>query len=164
MSVIESEATLAERSASFAVPAVPAAVGRARANAVGVLLAWAAPVDYDIAELLLSEVVTNAVLHGFGGPEPSGRVEIDLTLTPARLRVAVHDPDLGGGRAVGVQHPDTDSENGHGLELVEALAVSWGCEATVGGKIVYFELRSSELSDTCRSADGTGAALAVAGR
>jgi anti-sigma regulatory factor (Ser/Thr protein kinase) len=129
-------------------------VSGARAKAVGLLRDWNALVDADVVELLLSEVMTNAVLHGFGdSPEHDALIRIDLTLTSRRFRVAVHDPDLGEGMGVSVRHPDLESENGHGLELVEALSVSWGCEATAVGKYVYFELASyANEPDVYRSA------------
>jgi anti-sigma regulatory factor (Ser/Thr protein kinase) len=126
-----------------------------------VLRDWGARVDADVAELLLSEVVTNAVLHGIGESSgPDEHIEIDLTLTLSGLRVEVHDPDLGGGEGVGVRQPEMDSEHGHGLELVEALSASWGCEPTAEGKYVFFTL---EPVDQAPEDDGAGSAIAVDG-
>jgi anti-sigma regulatory factor (Ser/Thr protein kinase) len=99
---------------------------------------WGAPALVDTAELLTTELVTNALQHTGGGAV----VTTTLSVGPAcRLRVEVRDslarrprPPRPGG---------TDGEqgtSGRGLLLVEALAHSWGIEAGETGKVVWFEL------------------------
>jgi anti-sigma regulatory factor (Ser/Thr protein kinase) len=84
------------------------------------------------AALLVSELVTNALLHG----RTSATMEIHR---PAdRLRVAVRDdnpvlPPIG-------DHPDLDAESGRGLTIVSVLADEWGIELVGEGKAVWFEL------------------------
>jgi len=86
-----------------------------------------------VAELLTSEVVTNAVQHG----EPGGLVTVTVARGEASLRVVVTD---GGEGRPEVQHPGLDDFGGRGLQLVEALAGAWGVEEQAVGKSVWFEV------------------------
>nr|WP_325051410.1 ATP-binding protein [Streptomyces corynorhini] len=88
-----------------------------------------------VAELLISELVTNALVH-----TETGAV-VTATVADSRLRVEVRDfvatlprPPLPG-RPV----PD-DSTHGRGLALVRTLADDWGIRARPVGKVVWFEL------------------------
>jgi anti-sigma regulatory factor (Ser/Thr protein kinase) len=84
----------------------------AREQARKALFAWELGEHTDITELILSELVANAIRHGHG---PIGvRISCDGT----NLRVEVHDD--GAGRPVRRQ-VTTDAENGRGLELVHGL-------------------------------------------
>jgi anti-sigma regulatory factor (Ser/Thr protein kinase) len=82
-------------------------------------------------ELLTSELVTNAVLHGQGDPVLA--VEVDAH----RVRVAVHDdtPTVPVVRNLGPLAP-----SGRGMQLIECLAARWGVDPTARGKDVWFEL------------------------
>lgn len=85
------------------------------------------------AALLVSELVTNAVVHG------RSRATLTAERPPGLLRLAVEDsnPTL---PAVG-DAPPLDRESGRGLQIVAALATRWGIERTAdGGKAVWFEL------------------------
>ena len=118
--------------ANICLPRVPASVSGARRWLTKTLAEWGVAGDtVDNAELLLSEVVTNAVLHNAGAD--------DTTITAAwwhgYLRVTVSDPDL--------QVPVTDladDEHGRGLMIVTELAARWGEIKTLTGKKVWFEL------------------------
>jgi len=84
-----------------------------------------------VAELALSEIVTNAVVHG----EPPIRVHVDATAT--RLEVSVTD--------AGPARPRTDESRldatgGRGLAIVAAVAGAWGCDPDPDGpgKRVWF--------------------------
>lgn len=86
----------------------------------------------DLAALLTSEVVTNAVVHG------SGRVEVRPTLREHGLRVEVGDanPTPPARLQAGV-----GEEHGRGVALVDSLAGSWGVRPGAGGgKVVWFEV------------------------
>jgi CheY-like chemotaxis protein len=85
----------------------------------------------DTAQLLISELVTNAVVHGNAEP----RVDIHLDGTSVRFEVHDDDPTL---PTAGTA--DSLDESGRGLGLVESLAPRWGAEPTAGGKIVWFEI------------------------
>jgi anti-sigma regulatory factor (Ser/Thr protein kinase) len=98
----------------------------------------------DTAELCLSELVTNAIVHAGGRSEL--RVSLDTALT-----VAVRDY---GGQAPDAA-PDDDLDplrvHGRGLQLVEALADRWGSERDALGTSVWFAL---ELDEEARTASG----------
>ncbi len=90
----------------------------------------------ETALLLVSELVTNAVLHA------DGRPVLDIAVEPDRLRIAVSDT----GR--GTPEVQTDnpllSDHGRGMLLVDTLSSRWGSEPSeVGGKCVWFELEQS---------------------
>lgn len=84
-----------------------------------------------VAELLASEVVTNAVKHC------RGDLLLEMSVRKRRLRVCVSDdcetpPRLQPGTA--------EDLGGRGLVIVEALAEAWGWERSVYGKQVWFEV------------------------
>jgi anti-sigma regulatory factor (Ser/Thr protein kinase) len=86
----------------------------------------------DEAQLLVSELVTNAVRHG--GPPVTVRVEC---VGVEGLRVSVSDGDP---RPPVRRDVDPDSEGGRGVALVDILSDRWGVEAGLPGKTVWFVL------------------------
>ncbi|MFD7662025.1 ATP-binding protein [Streptomyces sp. NPDC059788] len=106
------------------------AVAGVRAELRQLLRQWGEPVDADIAELLISELVTNALVHTNGG------AVVTATVTD-RLRVEVRDFV---GRRPRLRPPTTDGTSGRGLMLVHSLADAWGVKAHGVGKCVWFEL------------------------
>jgi anti-anti-sigma factor len=83
----------------------------------------------DRAELLASELVTNALLHA------NTDVRVRLALRGERLHLGVHD---GGSRLLRLVGGDPDAEAGRGLLLVERLARAWGVyRPPEGGKVVW---------------------------
>ena len=110
----------------------------ARAFVAETLTAWNVQADkVEAAQLVVSELVTNAVLHAAGNPT----ITLDLRRTDGAVRVLVSDGGLG--EPDRTLHPDprTD-ETGRGVWLVDAFADRWGTE-THGqdGKTVWCELR-----------------------
>ncbi|EFL35788.1 regulatory protein [Streptomyces viridochromogenes DSM 40736] len=108
------------------------AVPEARKALRDLLGQWGKHGQSDVAELLTSELVTNAIVHtdhdavltATVGPRGL-RVEVrDFVARRPRLRVPVAD----------------DGTNGRGLFLVQSLADSWGVRAHGVGKAVWFEL------------------------
>ncbi|NUV99632.1 ATP-binding protein [Streptomyces sp. CAI 127] len=87
----------------------------------------------DAAELLVSELVTNALIHTRHG------AVVTATATSARLRVEVQDFASEDLPAPYVPNAD-DGTHGRGLILVRSLADAWGVEARALGKTVWFEL------------------------
>ena len=86
------------------------------------------------AELLTSEVVSNAVRHAQLDPLQEIVVRI---VADGFVRVEVADP--GPPFDVDLREPSTDS-SGWGLLLVDMIATSWGIEAEGSGKRVWFEV------------------------
>jgi anti-sigma regulatory factor (Ser/Thr protein kinase) len=109
-----------------------AAASEARAEVRAAVSAWHVPVDPDVAALLTSELVTNAVRH-----EAGPAVTLAITCSAARLRVDVHDTSPAMPAQAGAC---ADAETGRGLIIVAALADEWGFYGTPGGKAVYFSL------------------------
>jgi hypothetical protein len=108
----------------------PQSVARAREMARGQLLTWGLGSLADTTELLVSELVTNALRYGEG--------EIRLRLLMDRTLVCeVWDGGLVQPRRRRAR--DTD-EGGRGLQLVGMLSTGWGCRRTPLGKTVWFEL------------------------
>ncbi|MPY64841.1 ATP-binding protein [Streptomyces spongiae] len=93
---------------------------------------WGRPGRSEIAELLTSELVTNALIH------TDHDAVLTATVSPRELRVEVRDfvglrPQL--------RIPDAgDDTHGRGLLLVQSLADAWGVRTHGVGKAVWFEL------------------------
>lgn len=111
------------------VPASPAA---ARAFTAETLGAWGVERVVDVAQLLVSELVTNVVLHA--GTD----AEVALVLDDDCLRIEVSDSSprrpfarTSGGNGLG----------GRGIPIVEVVGDDWGVEERKGGKTVWTELR-----------------------
>jgi anti-sigma regulatory factor (Ser/Thr protein kinase) len=114
------------------LPSGPAAAGEARSQVRAFIRAWDIPVEEDVAVLLTSELVTNAIRH-----EASGTITLAVTCSTDELRVDVHDT----ARSLPVvMDAPADAETGRGLLLVATLASDWGCCRTPAGKAVYFTL------------------------
>ena len=86
----------------------------------------------ETAELLTSELVTNALVHG--GGDTTLVVDVD----DERIRVEVIDLDAGLNLAP--LDVDVTAEHGRGLTIVGRLARAWGVEPRPRGKAVWFEL------------------------
>ncbi|WP_424888590.1 ATP-binding protein [Streptomyces sp. XH2] len=112
-------------------PRHPRCVGLARAELRMALETWGLTSIEDEALLVLSELLTNAVVHG--RVSPGREIETRFRLEAGALRIRVDDackrwPSVG---------PQSD-EGGRGLPLVAALSTSWGVSNRVGvGKSVW---------------------------
>ena len=121
-----------QRPRRTALTAGPAAAAQARRQVRAAISAWDVPVDPDVAVLLTSELVTNAIRH-----QPGETVLLIVTATPGQLRVDVHDTS----RSLPVPaDAPPDAEAGRGLVLVASLSADWGYHRTPAGKAVYFTL------------------------
>ena len=110
----------------------PAAAAEARGRVLESIRAWDIPVDPDIAVLLASELVTNAIGH-----ETGKTIVLAITCSFGQMRVEVHDTSRM--LPVLVDAP-VDAEAGRGLMLVATLSATWGIYRTPAGKAVYFTL------------------------
>ncbi|MDJ0379731.1 ATP-binding protein [Streptomyces sp. G-G2] len=121
------------------VPRGPRAPGRARALLRGQFTEWDIGTDpTDTAELLLSELVTNAVRHARA---PHGR-DIGVRLARYDGLVRVEVSDAGPPAPLAPRAADAQDERGRGLAIIAALAVRWGqCpRGAGGGKAVWAEV------------------------
>lgn len=123
--------------------AVLAAVGMSRQFVRRTLQCWRLPDQIDCAELIVSELVTNAVKNSGGpGAYPPSEVGVQLRLAGAGLSIEVWD--RGAGSPV-IAEPALDDEGGRGLLLVQAMSTRLGVQRSpVGGKIVWAELTLPE--------------------
>jgi anti-sigma regulatory factor (Ser/Thr protein kinase) len=122
-------------------------VAAARDEVAAAISAWCVRVDPDVAVLLTSELVTNAVTHATGNRNGKAAergktgqsVLLVIAADDAGLRVDVHDgsADL---PIVSGYVAEADEETGRGLLLVTSLSAEWGFYRTAGGKAVYFTL------------------------
>jgi anti-sigma regulatory factor (Ser/Thr protein kinase) len=85
------------------------------------------------AELVASELVTNAVCHG------TGPIELRLSCASHRLRIGVFDGDSRSVRRAR-RDPGPASSSGRGLQIVGAVCAEWGIDAQDRGKVVWAEL------------------------
>ncbi|MEU2772695.1 SpoIIE family protein phosphatase [Streptomyces sp. NPDC007162] len=120
----------AEQVGDWTLPREPRSVGRAREYARGQLLSWDLEPLVDTTELLVSELVTNALRYGEG--EIRLRLLLDRTLVCEVWDSGLVQPRRRRAR-------DTD-EGGRGLQLVGLLSAAWGSRRTPRGKTVWFEL------------------------
>jgi anti-sigma regulatory factor (Ser/Thr protein kinase) len=110
----------------------PAAAADARGQVRAAIAAWNAPVDKDVAVLLTSELVTNAVKHAEGET-----VVLGIRCGRDRLRVDVHD--MSASPPV-LTNATAGAGEGRGLMLVSDLPAERGSYRTPMGKLVYFTL------------------------
>ena len=100
------------------------------------------PAEVDVAQLLTSELVTNAVSHAQQDTVVGGGVVLVVDRKAGVLRIEVTDPDL---RPLvqGPPRPGFLQESGWGLQLVDQLASQWGSHSLPAGegKVVWFEIR-----------------------
>jgi anti-sigma regulatory factor (Ser/Thr protein kinase) len=115
---------------TYELPASTSSARLARDLVRRALVGFETPV-VEIAELLVSELVTNAIAHAHSAPV----MRIDVT--GQAVRVAVQDASPG---PVEVHEAPQDAAHGRGLLLVDTLAASWGWAPTPEGKRVWFTL------------------------
>jgi anti-sigma regulatory factor (Ser/Thr protein kinase) len=130
----------------------PSSVGQARAIVLDVGEGLPDGVLQD-AELLVSELVSNAVRHGGAG------IRLEARSDDGGITVRVYDD----GRALPAMRssaPGLEMASGRGLWMVEQLAGAWGVEiGEAGGKTVWFRMASSTTGRGLESHE-TGSATA----
>jgi anti-sigma regulatory factor (Ser/Thr protein kinase) len=127
------EVLVAQWRASIDVPATIDGPAAARRVIAALLPVWELPALRDSAELVVSELVTNAYLHAPG----SDSFELEIVRRENGVRIGLADgnsirPML---RELGGEEP-----SGRGMSLVAALASAWGAEDHHGGKRVWVVL------------------------
>jgi anti-sigma regulatory factor (Ser/Thr protein kinase) len=111
------------------------------------LAAWEATVHLDSAVLIVSELVTNAVLHA----RTSLQVRVEVHGETVRIEVYDENPRL---PTVAPCPPEATS--GRGLALVTTIAAAWGMENRGDGKVVWAELGPTGGDDLEDCLDLTG--------
>jgi anti-sigma regulatory factor (Ser/Thr protein kinase) len=113
-----------EQSVSCLLEREPTEVRRAREETRKALFGWGFGEHAEVAALIVSEYVTNALAHG------EGPIRVRISCGSRHLRIEVHDD--GSGRPV--RRPVTaGSESGRGLEVVDGLLAPQGGRRTVRG-------------------------------
>jgi len=123
--------------AHLELPAVAEAAGTARRFTRFVLAAWSAQVSAEDADLIVSELVTNALTAS--EQLPGSMVVLALAaLADGGVRIDVWDPVKSGPLAV--VRAGRDDEGGRGLLLVDALSSAWGQADCATGTQVWARL------------------------
>jgi anti-sigma regulatory factor (Ser/Thr protein kinase) len=110
--------------ARFELDAQPVQVGRARGHVRQTLPGWGLDAHTELAELIVSELVTNAIVHG--------NPPITVTLSYAGGQLLAEVSDQGPGRPVR-RRPTASDESGRGLELIDGLIALHGGTRRVTG-------------------------------
>src|SRR5450631_2105477 len=132
---------------AIAIPADPTAPGTARGHVVRALQANAVGDDMvGVVEVLVSEVVTNVIRHA-NASLADVEVELDVEVTVD----AAHSVTVtvsGGASAPSIAlvyppgRPESSSESGRGLKMLDALAAAWGTRRENHKTVVWFTVRS----------------------
>jgi anti-sigma regulatory factor (Ser/Thr protein kinase) len=131
----------AQRSISMRIPGGDDAPTRARRSVHAQLAGHIPAATASDAALLVSELVTNSVVHANVGPRRA--LTLDVTTLDGRLRIAVTDP---GSRLRPCMHtPDPDTPGGRGLLLVDELCETWGVTQDLGSTCVWCELLLDQI-------------------
>ncbi|MEU1192188.1 SpoIIE family protein phosphatase [Streptomyces sp. NPDC005859] len=119
----------ADRVADWELPADPAAVAVARKTASRRLAEWGLAEQSFTTELVVSELVTNAIRYATG----------PIRLRLIRERTLVCEVFDGGATAPHLRHPRATDEGGRGLLLVSQVSQRWGTRFLPEGKIIWAE-------------------------
>ena len=123
--------------ADWDLPADPALVAEARKTASRQLTEWGLEEFAFTTELVVSELVTNAIRHAAG----------PIRLRLIRERALVCEVFDGGATTPHLRHPRTTDEGGRGLLLVSQFTQRWGTRFVPEGKIIWAEQSLEEPAD-----------------
>lgn len=126
---------MAAHQLALSVPTTPAAVTAVRHRAMNAITGWETELDDALmhtAELVISELVTNAVRHA-----GTGQVSLSVQLVQTGLRIEVDDSNPA---LPQLCLPDEHAENGRGRFLVAVLADRYGADPTPTGKRCWAEI------------------------
>ncbi|MFE8992226.1 SpoIIE family protein phosphatase [Streptomyces collinus] len=126
-----------EQVADWELPSDPAVVADARRTATRQLARWGLDELSFTTELVVSELVTNAMRYATGS----------IRLRLIRERALVCEVLDGGATAPHLRHPRTTDEGGRGLLLVSQLTQRWGTRFVPEGKIIWAEQSLTDLPD-----------------
>ena len=95
---------------------------------------WGVDGETPLFELMVSELVTNAIVHG------QGDVDVTVALTGDMIRMEVIDQGQGAG-LIGPADVDPLAVGGWGLQVIDGLADSWGARREADRTRVWMERR-----------------------
>ncbi|MFF9640732.1 SpoIIE family protein phosphatase [Kitasatospora aureofaciens] len=127
--VAETRVLAPNQVAQWDVPSDPAAVGVVRAQVAERLADWGLDEAAFVTELILSELVTNAIRYG------SGPIRVRLL----RDRSLICEVSDGSSTSPHLRYAATEDEGGRGLFLVAQFANRWGTRYTATGKVIWTE-------------------------
>ncbi|WP_435847096.1 SpoIIE family protein phosphatase [Streptomyces hygroscopicus] len=119
-----------DRVASWGVPSDPAAVAGVRAQAMRQLAEWGLDEVAFTAELVISELITNAIRHA------TGPIRVQLL----RDRALICEVSDTSSTSPHLRYAATTDEGGRGLFLVAQFAERWGTRYIADGKVIWAEL------------------------
>ena len=119
------------RSATADFPADLASAGRARVFVGGLCRSWGVPGTLADAEIIVTELVENAVRHSHS------ECDVTVRLADDTLTIGVSDH---GSQPPRLLHPAMDVAGGRGLLLVQNGSARWGYEPTADGKVVWADV------------------------
>ena len=132
---LDAASAAAERAGSLDLPDDPESVSLARHLVRDLLAGCELPRDFsETAQLLVSELATNAVMHTSGG------YEVRVTFDSGLLTAAVRDHGQTDTEVAADSGADPLDVHGRGLQLVEALSDRWGSQRDALGSTVWFVL------------------------
>ena len=119
---------------TLTLPSIPGSVPVARLQVRAALGLRGLDEYADDAEIITSELVTNAAQHLCDNGTQTIEVTITYAESPAAVTIAVSDSS-----PRGPIRRDTPpgSEQGRGLQIIEALSAHWGWRQEGGGKVVF---------------------------
>jgi anti-sigma regulatory factor (Ser/Thr protein kinase) len=119
---------------TFMLPGIPESVRMARFH-VRAALGFHELDEYaDDAEIITSELVTNAIQHVCGDGSETIGVSLARTRNPEGVTVMVSDSSPAGPV---MREMPAGSTQGRGLQIVEALSAQWGWHQECGGKAIF---------------------------
>lgn len=131
--------------AQLQIPPVSSGIGEARRFTRDQMNAWGAADLVETATLVISELVTNAILHSGEG------AVLTLALNDGTFRAEVRDTSP---VTPVVRSYSETATTGRGMVIVDALAAAWGSFPVDGGKVVWFELETENDAPNRNSGRG----------
>ncbi|GAA2749371.1 hypothetical protein GCM10010440_53430 [Kitasatospora cinereorecta] len=126
--------------ATASFPPLTSNVARARRMTGTALASWGVTHLTDSAELVVSELVTNAIRYG------RGAVSMTLAINQSTLHISVADYGHG---VPQLRTAGEEDSNGRGLAIVQALCARWAVTTRLSGKTVncWLDVRPGELHE-----------------
>jgi anti-sigma regulatory factor (Ser/Thr protein kinase) len=133
--------------ARLSIASNPAELATARRFTESRLAEWGIGSVSEAVVLVVSELATNAMIHGHA------KAELRLILDGSVLRVEVRDSST---TVPQVKEYSETATTGRGMVIVQALSSSWGANVGAGGKVVWCELDTGHAREPSQSKASAG--------